>query len=105
MKIYSILIMSLTLVLFYNLAVFEQNKRDRPEQESSDFENKIDHLKEHPAIVPYVLIEDEFSMQVTGKEHRYLNTGISYIEDAEATQKKQCIVAVVNEQKTNFSGS
>jgi len=105
MKIYSILIMSLTLVLFYNLAVFQQNKLDKSELKSFDFENKTVHFKKHATIVPYVLIEDEFSMQVTGKEHRYLNTGISYIEYAEATQKKQCIVAIANEQKSNLSGS
>ena len=105
MKIYSILIMSLTLVLFYNLAVFQQNKLDRSELKPIGFEKKTDQFKKHAAIVPYVHIEDEFSMQVTGKEHRYLNTGISFIEDAEAAQKKQCIVAVANEQKTNLTGS
>ena len=104
MKIYSILIMSLTLVLFYNLAVSQQNERES-QPKSADFENKTDHFKEHTSTVPYVLIEDEFSMQVTGKEHRYLNTGISFIEFTESTEKKQCLVAVINEQKTNLSGS
>jgi hypothetical protein len=88
MKIYSILIMSLTLVLFYNLAVSQQNKRES-ESKSPDFKHKTVDFKKHSTIEPYVLIEDEFSMQVTGKEHRYLNTGISYIEYAEAAQKKR----------------
>jgi len=104
MKIYSILIMSLTLVLFYNLAVSQQNKRES-ESKSPDFKHKTVDFKKHTTFEPYVLIEDEFSMQVTGKEHRYLNTGISYIEYAEAAQKKQCIVAVATQQKSNLSGS
>lgn len=105
MKIYSILIMSLTLVLFYNLAVFQQNKRDMSETKTSDLNHKAVHFKKHATIKTYVLIEDEFSMQVTGKEHRYLNTGISYIEYAETAQKKQCIAAVGNELNTDLPGS
>ncbi|MGB5321683.1 hypothetical protein, partial [Lutimonas sp.] len=76
MKIYSVLIISLTLGLFYSLAVQEQNKLNLKEIKSVDSNYEINNFDHEDDIVPYFFIEDEFSMHVTGKEHRYLNTGI-----------------------------
>lgn len=105
MKTYSILIICFTLGLFYNLAVYQQNKLNSKEVKSFASEYEVNNFDHEDDIVPYFFIEDEFSMHVTGKEHRYLNTGISFIEFPEVTQEKQCIVAQTNEPKTNLSGS
>jgi hypothetical protein len=105
MKIYSVLIISLTLGLFYSLAVQEQNKLNLKEIKSVDSNYEINNLDQEPDMEPYLFIEDEFSMHVTGKEHRYLNTGISFIESPQVTREKECIAVNTNEQKTDLTGS
>jgi hypothetical protein len=105
MKIYSVLIISLTLGLFYSLAVQEQNKLNLKEIKSVDSNYEINNLDQEPDMEPYLFMEDEFSMHVTGKEHRYLNTGISFIESPQVTREKECIAVNTNEQKTDLTGS
>jgi len=105
MKIYSVLIISLTLGLFYSLAVQEQNKLNLKEIKSVDSNYEINNLDQESDMEPYLLMEDEFSMHVTGKEHRYLNTGISFIESPQVTREKECIAVNTNEQKTDLTGS
>jgi hypothetical protein len=105
MKIYSVLIISLTLGLFYSLAVQEQNKLNLKEIKSVDSNYEINNLDQESDMEPYLFMEDEFSMHVTGKEHRYLNTGISFIESPQVTREKECIAVNTNEQKTDLTGS
>jgi hypothetical protein len=105
MKIYSVLIISLTLGLFYSLAVHQQNKLNLKEIKSFDSNYEINNLDQEPDMENYLFVEDEFSMYVTGKEHRYLNTGISFIESPQVTREKECIAVNTNDQKTDVSGS
>ena len=105
MKIYSILIICFTLGLFYSLAVQQQNKLNTKELRSFDSDYEINNLNHKPEMVPQFFIEDEFSMHVTGKEHRYLNTGISFIEYTEAPIEKECLVANTDKDNTDLSGS
>ena len=105
MKIYSTFIICFTLSLFYSLAVHQQNNLGKKELTSFDADYEIHHVNHEPDIAPYPFIEDEFSMQVTGKEHRYLNTGISFIEHPELPAEKQCLLANTAEEKSDLSGS
>ena len=105
MKIYSVLIISLTLGLFYSLAVHQQNKLNLKEIKSVDSNYEINNLDQEPDMEAYLFVEDEFSMHVTGKEHRYLNTGISFIESPQVTREKECIAVNTNEHKTDLTGS
>jgi len=105
MKTYSILIICLTLGLFYSLAVHQQNTLNTKELKSFDGTYETYDVNQESDVVPYFFIEDEFSMHVTGKEHRYLNTGISFIEYPEVPMEKECLVAHANEEKTDLSGS
>jgi xanthine dehydrogenase molybdopterin-binding subunit B len=98
MKTISIVTISVTLFVFYNLAVFQQNTRmqnvninsvssivavetnshlktvaSKYCMETRDSDQSFQKIEEHHAS------EDEFAMQVSGKDHRYLNTGISFI--------------------------
>ncbi len=105
MKLYSTLIICLTLGIFYSLAVYQQNKLNLKGPTTIEPEYKIENLSHEADMAPYLLFDDEFSMHVTGKEHRYLHTGVSFLEYPELYQEKQCLLADAHNQKTNSSGS
>lgn len=105
MKLYSTLIICFTLGIFYSLAVYQQNKLNIKELSSIEPDYKTDYLAHEADMAPYLLYDDEFSMHVTGKEHRYLHTGVSFLEYPELYQEKQCLLADTNHQETNASGS
>lgn len=97
MKTYSIIIVCLTLGIFYGLAVkmehqknltaqAAKNKMLEVQKAGSTIENLsfscTKHVNSYNAAVNenvYFDQNDDFSSQITGKERRYLNTGISYI--------------------------
>ncbi len=105
MKIYSIAIICLTLGLFYSLAVHQQKNWTSKELKSFVSEIYMDNFEHESDIAPYLMMEDDFSMQVTGKEHRYLNTGISYMEQPTMIEENQCIAENGLDPKPNISGS
>ncbi len=127
MKISSILIMSVTLFVFYNLAVFQQNTRNHktvmdaisPAEKEHTYSQSIGiktalcmegrvSNKHFTEIEAHHISEDEFAMEVLGKDHRYLNTGISFIAPAEKSCSSYKIARTnkdPNPQKTNLSGS
>ena len=99
MKTYSFIIICLTLGFFYSLAVKMEHQNNIKEKSNSIqttlLKNNIDSqnltltnsLSNHSTNITtdyrdnhHVGINDDFSMQVTGKAHRYLNTGVSFIE-------------------------
>lgn len=117
MKTYSFILICLTLGLFYTLAVNMEHQKKQEnialKMPSSAVNNNTDfHMltvkkscsknsivmtsdTEHDH---HVHINDDFSMHVTGKEHRYLNTGVSFIEHKESSD-------ISNISITAFSGS
>ena len=105
MKIYSIIIICLTLSISYNLALHQENKLEVKELKSDYTETAINKFNQESQREHHSIIEDEFSLQVTGKEHRYLNTGISFIEFPEKTKQKECLVANAPIHNSNLSGS
>ena len=80
MKLYSLITICITLGLFYALAVFEQNKKANEKRSESNFK-KINTFHHNLACTrSFTLNEASFDMIVTGKEHRYLNTGITSLD-------------------------
>ena len=106
MKIYSFILICLTLGVFYSLAVKMEHQKNL-EEKSSIIQEQL--LKDNPDShkislntscsnhstrlttdseqIHYLDINDDFSMQVTGKAHRYLNTGVSFIDRDTSTFK------------------
>lgn len=104
MKSFSITIISLTLVCFYTLAVDQQKKWQNDEELSLE----VYHVKKNQLQVDKatnIYFEDDFAMQVTGKEHRYLNIGISYLTPLKKKTKSACISIKAGQVKTSVSGS
>lgn len=117
MKIYSFILICLTLGVFYSLAVKMEHQKNLEEKSSiiqelvlkasPDSQNSslntacsnhstsltTDSEQNH-----YLDINDDFSMQVTGKAHRYLNTGVSFIEYDNSASKS-------DEKDTEIAGS
>lgn len=77
MKLYSLITICITLGLFYALAVFEQNKKVNEEKKDSSVEEIITYHRTERCYGSLSSDETSFDMMVTGKEHRYLNTGIT----------------------------
>ncbi len=114
MKTHSIIIVCLTLGIFYGLAIKLEH-----EKKSAHYSNELhstsvvhsekvqktvkykhcsssfkQHYTEHSDGV-YYDHHDDFSMQVTGKENRYLQTGISFIEsNADSTPMNEVAMNV-----------
>ena len=127
MKTISFVTISITLFVFYNLAVFQQNARmqnvnnnsvstivnletnSQIKTVGSKFcmetrvsDQKIQRIEEHHSS------EDEFAMQVSGKDHRYLNTGISFIAPVAESDESMNMAESSNEpdlQNLELSGS
>lgn len=102
MKTFSIAIISFTLLLFYNLALQQQNERNLEPVETIYHEKIESHRSNETSDTNEV---EEFSMHVTGKEHRYLNIGISYIEEPLEKMNRQCIADNTKESNLELSGS
>jgi hypothetical protein len=117
MKTYSFIVICLTLGLFYSLAVkMEHQKKQESialKMQSSTVNHNTDldlltvkkHCSKNSIMITsdtklnhHVDINDDFSMHVTGKEHRYLNTGVSFIEHKETSDQSNISI-------TAFSGS
>ena len=81
MKLYSLITICITLGLFYALAVFEQNKKANEEKLESNLEEIVTYHRNLACTGIYSFNQSSFDMIVTGKEHRYLNTGITLLED------------------------
>lgn len=98
MKTYSFILICLTLGLFYSLAVKMEHDRKLENMSalhSADIIEKTD-LQSHASNKCYsndiviltsdklpsnhLGLHDDFSLQVTGKQHKYLNTGVSFIQ-------------------------
>ena len=105
MKIYSVIIMSITLGIFYSLAVHQQKNWKAKELKTFTPEKQMEDFGTASGIVPYLMIEDEFSMQVTGKEHRYLNTGMSYIEAPKVIEENNCVAEHLEKSNPDLSGT
>lgn len=105
MKTLSIFIICITLMIFYKLAVDQQNKIAVKQHKIDAIEKNINSVGNQYYADPYFHFEDEFSMHVTGKEHRFLNKGISYIEQTFENEKKHVTVAQTDDQESSFSGS
>lgn len=108
MKTYSIIIVCLTLGIFYGLAVkLEHQKQltqyatdvqsvsknlviaDAPVVNKSQCSSRLlvtFNVENHGVFYDH---NDEFSKQVTGKENRYLHTGISFIESHTSTREME----------------
>ena len=104
MKTFSIFIICVTLAIFYSLAVDQQNKLDKKNQKPEASELHLENMQE-AYMTPYMHIEEDFSMEVTGKDHIYLNTGLSYIEHYHYNEKKQVMITQTEKHETDLSGS
>ena len=98
MKIYSLITISLTLGLFYALAVFEQNKKVNEEKQKTSFEEMMTYQSNRLCDSRFSTDETSFDMKVSGKDHKYLNTGITFLEyetesDPNRTEMSSLIVA------------
>lgn len=80
MKIYSLITICITLGLFYGLAVFEQNKKANEENEEASMNQKMFYHKNLVCKSSVAFEEQSFEMMVSGKDHRYLNTGITFLD-------------------------
>ena len=97
MKIYSIITICITLGLFYSLAVIEQKKKANIETQKAFAEKLFINKAEINCKTTTSSAKQSFEMSVTGKEHRYLNTGISFMEfDIEPAQEKEENVYIVS---------
>jgi len=105
MKSFSIAVICLTLVLFYSLAVHQQGNIQHSECDSLVTVNDISKEQLQIDTETHLYFEDDFAMQVTGKEHRYLHTGISYLKPIKKKYKTQGITFNSDLQKPNVSGS
>lgn len=108
MKVYSVLFVSVTLFVFYNLAVFQENRNDQKdfhdqrkvcmelpsnqnmygaEVNSCSSKTKVDlsstYLESHH------VGQDDFALQVSGKDHRYLHTGVTYIPSVKVAKTEK----------------
>ena len=101
MKTLSIIIIFITLGIFYTLAIDQQNKLEK-DQQTDPVETSMIH---ESYISPYIQVEEDFSMHVTGKEHRYLNTGISFIEFGNETVENHVMIVQTDDVESNLSGS
>ena len=98
MKVYSVLIVSVTLFVFYNLAVFQENfagtkdcstndvsashydaVRSNVNEKSIQCSVSIAKITDQEYYEAHHVGQDDFALQVTGKDHQYLNTGVSFI--------------------------
>lgn len=103
MKVYSVLIVSVTLFVFYNLAVFQENFAETKNYVKNDVlashydaDRSGDKDKSSQCYVSNIKItdkeyyeahhvgQDDFALQVSGKDHQYLNTGVSLIYENSA---------------------
>jgi len=110
MKTYSFILICLTLGVFYSLAVKMEHQKNLEEKSSIIQElllkNNADAQKSslnktcsnHSINLTtdseqnhHLDINDDFSMQVTGKAHKYLNTGVSFIDHDDSTAKSDKI--------------
>ena len=106
MKLFSITIILITLGLFYTLAQEEQKKWNSQEMKTFESDKKIGHeLQQNSENTAHLMIEDDFSMQVTGKEHRYLHTGFTYYDKQEVMSENRCIADSTQEEPSNITGS
>lgn len=105
MKTLSIFIICITMVIFYKLAVDQQNKLAVKQHKINTIEKNINSLGNQYYADPYLHFEDEFSLHITGKEHRFLNKGLSYIELTLENEKKHVTVVQTDDQESSFSGS
>jgi len=99
MKTYSFIIICLTLGVFYSLAVKMEHQNNLEQRSNSIQVSLLKNNTDAPNLTlikscsnhssnlttdqkdnHHVGINDDFSMQVTGKAHKYLNTGVSFIE-------------------------
>ena len=106
MKVYSVLIASVTLFVFYNLAVFQENicenknsisedlstclsQKDlaRVNQDSNSIHVSIEKISDKAYQEAHHVGQDDFALQVSGKDHQYLNTGVSFIVIDEIDQR------------------
>ena len=106
MKTYSFIVICLTLGIFYSLAVKMEHQKNLEEKSDmiqnlvlknntgDDNRTLIKTCSNHSTSLPtdmeqnhHLDINDDFSMQVTGKAHRYLNTGVSFIDHDNSTSK------------------
>jgi len=117
MKTYSFIVICLTLGIFYSLAVKMEHQKNL-EAKSKKIHALVlqDNTNAERFSSPKVRsnynvnvttdseqsyhydINDDFSMQVTGKAHKYLNTGVSFIEPNDSTVES-------DNQKSEFTGS
>ena len=108
MKTYSFVLVCLTLGIFYSLAVKMEHEKK--------LESKIALMQSHDSNISanlknmafekscskksevitsqkissnHIGLHDDFSMQVTGKQHIYLNTGVSFIEFQDSKNEKE----------------
>ena len=106
MKLFSITVILITLGLFYTLAQEEQKKWKSQEVKTFESHKKTSHeLQQNFDNTAHLMIEDDFSMQVTGKEHRYLHTGITYYESQETMSENQCVADSTREEPSILTGS
>lgn len=109
MKTYSLLLICLTLGLFYGLAVNEQNNRNYESAKRLVTSNVLEEDIIDSHSVEYNSMEDEFVNHVTGKDHMFLNTGISYIEEHNEPYKlinvNKCIAENSKEEMVSNPGS
>lgn len=80
MKIYSLITICITLGLFYALAVFEQNKKANEKKQEAGIDEMTTYHRNWVCNAKISSNEQSFDMMVSGKEHRYLHTGISFLE-------------------------
>lgn len=107
MKIYSIIIVCITLGTFYGLAINLEHQK-QTDHHSNEIRISTLDTKKFSKVSEKKMSEqtqgvyydhnDDFSKQVTGKESRYLHTGISFIESSEAEM-------VIDKVTMNVSGS
>ena len=105
MKTFSIFIICITLGIFYTLAVQQQNSLHEKDLKRRTAETSMNNVNSGAYMSTYKHVEEDFSMHVTGKEHRYLNTGISWIEYDTETNNNHVIVAHTEDDKIKLSGS
>ena len=106
MKTYSFIVICLTLGIFYSLAVKMEHQKNFEKkskkihalviQDNTNADKSSSHIdiSNHNINVTTKIeqshhfdINDDFSMQVTGKAHKYLNTGVSFIDPIDSTAK------------------
>jgi len=109
MKLYSLLLMCLTLGIFYGLAEHEQNNRSNKEFENQSTHDLVKDANLELNVIEVPKSNDEFANHVTGKDHMYLNTGISYMEmEIETSQDlkiNQCIAENSKKEVPDNPGS